>query len=362
MRRFSLQLVPRLEAGLRLRLVVTSLAILLALLLGAVLLEIAGVDALAAYAAMSRAAFFGGAYSLSDTALKATPLIIAGLGCALAFRMGLWNVGAEGQLLLGAWAATALASFVIPASTPAWLMLPLMALAAMLVGGLYAALAGWLKARFDVSEILVTLMLVYIAVHWNNFWIFGPWSKNGFPLTPIFPAAARLPRLSDAASIFPALSGLTLHLGFGLAILLAILFAWLLRRTRLGWTITLVGDSPKTAHHVGLDVVKITVLVMFLSGALAGLAGMVELSGVVFRLQERFSPGYGFTAIIVAWLARLNPVAIVFVSLLLGGLLVGGREVQPAGIAQMLQGLLLFVVVGSEFFMRYRLVLKWRAA
>jgi len=341
-----LGLIPRHQPSPRRRAAVTALALVAGLALGALFLVAAGINPLAAYAAMARAAFFGGAYSLSDTAVKATPLILCGLGCALAFRMRLWNVGAEGQLLLGAWAATGVASAWLPADMPRLLMLTSMALAAMAAGALYAALAGWLKARAGVSEILTTLMLVYVATHWNNYWIFGPWSQGGFPLTPVFPASARLWRLS----------GLTLHAGFVLALLMAALVWWLLRRSRLGFEVEVIGDSPEVARSVGMPVARDVVLVLAASGALAGLAGMVEVSGVVFRLQERFSPGYGFTAIIVAWLARLHPGAVVVVALLLGGLLVGSREVQPAGIATMLQGLLLFCVVGSELFMRYRLV------
>ncbi|MBN2358610.1 MAG: ABC transporter permease [Deltaproteobacteria bacterium] len=360
--RWPLRIVPRHALGRWPRAGIALAAIALALLLGALFLWAAGIDPVAAYAAIGRAAFWGGAYALSDTAVKATPLILCGLGCALAFRMRLWNVGAEGQLLLGAWAASGVASFWLPAATPRPLMLAAMALAALLAGGSYAALAGWLKARLNVSEILSTLMLVYVATHFNNFWIFGPWSQSGFPLTPQFPPAAQLWRLSDAAAQVPALGGIGLHAGFALALLTAAICWWSLRQTRLGLAIDAVGDNAATARSVGIDVGRTTVLVLALSGACAGLAGMVEVSGVVLRLQERFSPGYGFTAIIVAWLARLHPALVVVVALLFGGLLVGCREVQPAGIAMLLQGTLLFVVVGSEFFVRYRLRwCGWRA-
>jgi simple sugar transport system permease protein len=349
---------PRADPSWRLRLAVQAASVVAALLLGALVLRLAGVDPGAAYAAMAHASFLGGPYALSDTALKATPLILCGLGCALAFRMRLWNVGAEGQLLLGAWAATGVGSIWLPASTPRALMLPLMALAGMATGALWAALAGLLKARFRVSEILSTLMLVYVATHINNYFIFSAWSSGGFPLTPLFPTSARLPRLADAAGSLPALSGLTIHAGLAVA-LLAAAAAWVFWRfTRLGFEVEVAGDNPHVARAVGIPVGRNTVLVLALSGCLAGLAGMVEVSGVVWRLQERFSPGYGFTAIIVAWLARLHPAGVIVVSFLLGGLLVGGREVQPGGVGQVLQGLMLFTVVGGEFFVRYRV--DWR--
>jgi len=356
--RSPVRIVPRHAIGRGQQAGIAAAAVCLALLLGGLFLLLAGVDPLAAYAAIGRAAFWGGAYALSDTAVKATPLILCGLGCALAFRMRLWNVGAEGQLLLGAWAATGVASFWLPATLPRPLLLTAMALAAVVVGAGYAALAGWLKARLNVNEILSTLMLVYVASHFNNFWIFGPWSQSGFPLSPQFAPSAQLWRLSDAAAAVPALSGITLHAGFALALLAAAAVWWLLRSTRLGFAIDVLGDNAACGRSVGIDVGRTTVLVLALSGACAGLAGMVEVSGVVLRLQERFSPGYGFTAIIVAWLARLNPALVVVVALLFGGLLVGSREVQPAGIAMLLQGTLLLVVVGSEFFARYRA--QWR--
>lgn len=352
-----LQFVPRTGTRRSTRLLITLGAVGVALLLGAPLLWLSGIDPFRAYGVMLRGAL-GDRYAWSDTAVKATPLILCGLGCALAFRMKLWNVGAEGQLLVGAWAATGVGSIWLPGDISPLLMLPAMALAALAAGGLYAALAGWLRARLEVSEILTTLMLVYVATLWNNYWIFGVWSEGGFPLTPLFPDAARLPRLADLAATWPGLSGLTVHAGFPIALLTAALLRWLLRTSRLGFEIEVVGASPGVARSSGIPVASRTVLVLALSGALAGLAGMIEVSGVVFRLQERFSPGYGFAAIIVAWMARLHPGAVVLAGLLLGGLLVGSREVQPAGIGLMLQGLLLFVVVASELLIRYRPV--WR--
>lgn len=347
---------PRVNVTWQLRAGVSLAGVVVALLLGALLLAISGISPWSAYVAMADAAFLGGAYAWSDTATKATPLILCGLGCALAFKMRLWNVGAEGQLLLGAWVATGLGSIWLPPDTPRMIMLTCMAVGAMVVGALYGAIAGVLKARLGVSEILVTLMLVYVATQFNNFWIFSAWSQGGFPLTPLFPSSARLPRLMDAASVYPWMSGLTVHAGLLLALLIAMVVSVLQSRTRLGFELEVTGDNPWTARSAGIPVARNTVLVMALSGALAGLAGMVEVSGVVFRLQERFSPGYGFTAILVAWLARLHPAAVVLVSVLLGGLLVGSREVQPAGIGMMLQGLMLSCVVGGEFLVRYQVV------
>lgn len=349
-----MKLVPRQDTGSGLFTAgLTLAALLVSLLLGALLLLGLGCDPLAVYRAILDTAFLGGLYSLGDTATKATPLILTGLACALTFRTGLWNVGAEGQLLVGAWAATGVASFWLPESTPG--LVVLMALAAAATGALFAGIPGLLKARFGTSEILSSLMLVYVAIQWNNYWIYSPWSDRGFAMTPRFPRSAWLPPLSG----LPGLEGLrggAAHLGLIPALVLALLVWLLMFRTRLGFELKIQGSGPRTAEYAGIPVARNTVLVMMLSGALAGLAGMVEVSGVVHRLQESFSPGYGFTGILIAWLARLHPAGIVLASFLLGGLLVGAKEIQPAGIPSMLQGVILLTFIGFELARRYRLV------
>ncbi len=332
--------------------------VLLALVVGSAILALARIDPVEAYVAIARAGYFGGAYALSDTAVKATPLLLCGLACAVAFRANLWNVGAEGQLFLGAWAATGVATFWLPEDTARPLMLAVMAAAAMAAGGAWAAVPGVLRARWRVNEIISSLMLVYVAVRWNNYWIYGPWSDRGFQLTPRFPKTAWLPRLSDLAGEVSAFSGLTVHLGLVIALAAAAGIWVLLGRTGWGYGVRLLGANERAARYAGVPIRRRIVSVMVLSGALAGLAGMCEVAGVVHRLQEKFSPGYGFTAILVAWLARLNPWAVVVVAFLAGGLLVGGREVQPAGIPLMLQGVVLFSLLACEAAIRYRIVVE----
>ncbi len=353
-----LEVRPRLRAGAGLSVAASAASVAVALLLGALLLALAGLDPLAAYRAIFSASLLGGAYAISDTVVKATPLLVCGLGCAIAFRARLWNVGAEGQLLLGAWAATGVASFWLPASTPGWLRLLLMALAAMTAGGLWAALVGALRAWLGVSEIISSLMLVYVAQKLLSYFIFGAWSERGFPLTPAFPRGAWLPRLSDLAGRWPALTGLTAHAGILLGLLLCALLWLALRRTAWGFELRLLGDSPAAARYVGLDVRRKILTTLTLSGALAGLAGMIEVSGVVHRLQDRFSPGYGFVAIAVAWLGRLSPGGVLASALLFAALLVGAKEVQPAGIALMLQGVIMLVVTAGEVLLRYEVRLR----
>jgi ABC-type uncharacterized transport system permease subunit len=328
--------------------------VIAALLVGAALLTMTGADPWFVYRRMAAAAY-GDLYGWSDTTIKATPLILAGLGVSIAFRMRLWNIGAEGQLYIGAFCATGVALYFFSAESPAWIVLSVMALAGFAGGAFWGFIPGVLKAKLNVNEIITTLMLNYVAILWNNYFIYGPWSERGFGLTPQFPRNAWLPRFTDYGDAVPAFRGLTMHFGIFLALILALVLWVVWRRTKWGFEVSMIGDNPQAAKYAGVNLARKIMVVMALSGGFAGLAGMTEVAGVVHRLQERFSPGYGFTAIIVAWLAKLNPLAIVVVSYLFAGLLVGGDVIQPAGIAQLLQGVILFVVVGGEMMLRYRL-------
>jgi ABC-type uncharacterized transport system permease subunit len=293
----------------------------------------------------------------------ATPLILTGLACALAFRMRLWNIGAEGQFLMGAWGASAVVLFpLVPVGTPALITIPLMMVAGMLAGAAYGAIPGILKAYRGVNEIIVTLMLNYVALLWISYWVFGPWSEGGFQLTPQFPTEAWLPRLSDLAGSFPVFQGLTVHLGLLFGLVAAALVHFLLFRSRRGYEIRLIGDSPRAAQYAGIDVIRNTIIVFAISGALAGLAGMSEVGGVVHRLQPAISPGYGFTAVIVAYIAKLHPYGVVVAAIAFGALILAGREIQPSGIPAMIQGIILFSLIASEVFLRYRVRIERRIA
>jgi general nucleoside transport system permease protein len=336
--------------------VITVVAILVALLIGALVLAFVGGDPIRSYVHIFEAAF-GSPGVISDTLVKATPLIFTGLACALAFRMRLWNIGAEGQLVMGAWGATAVIFVpLVPATTPGFVVLPLMAVAGFVAGALWGAIPGILKAYLKVNEIIVTLMLNYIALLWIQYWVFGPWSEGGFQVTRQFPRSAWLPRLADLG--FP---GMTAHAGLLLALVVAVGLWLLVRRSRWGYVIQLVGDSPEAARYAGIDIRRNVVLVFLVSGGLAGLAGMSEVTGVLHRLQEQVSPGYGFTAIIVAYLARFNPLGVIVAAILFGALILAGREIQPSGVPAMIQGIILFCVIASDVLMRYRVRVR-RAA
>jgi ABC-type uncharacterized transport system permease subunit len=331
---------------------VSILSIVLALLFGGLLLALAGQNPLIVYRAMLAGAL-GDWNGVAETLVKTTPLLLAGLGVAVAFRMQLWNIGAEGQLYWGAILATGMALFVIP-SAPGWLMVPAMIVAALIGGGLWGLIPGALRAWFGASEIISSLMLNYVAILFSEYLVHGPWrdpQAYGFPGTPPLPDAAWLPHWGTTR----------VHLGllFGLAAALAL---WLvLRRTRWGYEIGVMGENPRAALYAGMPTKRNILLVMALSGALAGLAGMSEVAGIGHQLQRNLSPGYGYAAIIVAWLARLHPFGAILVAFLLAALTVGGDQLQmslglPSAIAPMLQGTILFFLLGGDTLTRYRLV------
>ncbi|MET1231939.1 MAG: ABC transporter permease [Candidatus Limnocylindrales bacterium] len=350
---FELRLERRLEVPRWLPLAATLGAVAVALTIGGVIIALVGGDPVRAYGHILGAAF-GSVGVVSDTLVVATPLILTGLACALAFRMRLWNIGAEGQLLMGAWGASAIVLLpVLPDDAPPFLFVVLMAMAGMAAGALWGFIPGVLKARLGVNEIIVTLMLNYIAFLWIEYWVFGPWSEGGFQLTRQFPKAAWLPRLTDFVETFKGLAGLTVHLGLLFALIAAGVVWFILKRSRWGYEIRLIGDSPSAARYAGIDIARNTILVFMVSGALAGLAGMAEIAGVVHRLQQNFSPGYGFTAIIVAYIAKFDPIGVVVASIAFAALILAGREIQPAGVPGMIQGIILFCLIGSDVLLRY---------
>lgn len=331
---------------------VPLLSIVIGLAFAGLFIAIAGKDPLEVYLLMFEGAF-GSAYGISETVVKAVPLILASLAVSLAFRMQLWNIGAEGQFYMGAFGATWVA-LTYP-EWPAALLLPAMVLAGFLTGGLWGLLPAIPRAYFKVNETITTLLLNYIGILWVDYLVYGPWKDpkgQGFPITAPFSEGA----------ILPAFGVTRIHWGIVIALLAVIVLYVVLRYTRWGFEIRVSGESPAAARYAGMNFVRNVLLVMFISGGLAGVAGMTEVAGITQRLQHGISPGYGYSAIIIAWLARLQPFAIVLVSFVFGGLLVGGFSIQtsgfPAATVAMLQGAILFFVVGGEIFIQYRL--RWR--
>jgi ABC-type uncharacterized transport system permease subunit len=333
--------------------IVPILSILLALAIGAIIIALTGANPWEAYREMFLGAF-GSGYALSETLVKTIPLILCSLGVGMAFRATLWNIGAEGQLYMGAFAAGGVA-LAFPQGQ-GWWLIPLMLVSSFAAGALWGLIPGYLKARLNVNEIITSLLLNYVAILFFQYWIYGPWKDPmgyGFPYTAPFGEGAWL----------PAFLGTRIHMGLAFALLAAIVIYFFLKSTRIGYEIRVIGENPQAARYAGMNIPGTILLVFAISGGLAGLAGMGEVSGVIHRLQPAISPGFGYTAIIVAWLSRLDPWLTVLVSFLFGGLLVGGYSVRAFGLSESLtlviQGLILFFLLGGDILTRYRL--RWKA-
>ncbi|MBC9783874.1 ABC transporter permease [Heliobacterium chlorum] len=329
---------------------VPVLSVVIGLIFTGLFIALTGKDPLEVYLLMFDGAF-GSAYGISETIVKSIPLLICALGLSIAFRMQLWNIGAEGQLYMGAFGAT-WAALTFP-DWPAYQLLPAMMVAGFLAGGLWGLLPAIPRAYFKVNETITTLLMNYIAILWVDYLVVGPWKDPksfNFPISPQFTEGAILPTLGTSR----------IHMGLVFGVVVALLLYIVLNYTRWGFEIRVSGESPAAARYAGMNYVKNILLVMFISGGLAGLAGMTEVSAITQRLQHGISPGYGYSAIIIAWLARLHPAAIVLVSVIFGGMLVGGYSIQTSGFSSttvsMLQGAILFFVVGGEIFVNYRLV------
>jgi ABC-type uncharacterized transport system permease subunit len=323
---------------------------LISLILTAILLAIFKANPFLTFAAMFKGAF-GSGPNFAETLVKAIPLMLTGLGVLIAFRLKFWNIGAEGQLTLGGIAAAWVALFLSP-HLAHWMVLPVAILTGMLAGALWAGIPAFLKVRLKVDEVLTTLMLNYVAILFAEHLYYGPWRDPqgfGFPGTPPFPDFAWLPRIAGRA-----------HLGLLFAFVLAFGLWLVLNRTRWGFELQVIGNNPAAAQTQGINTGLNIMIALLLAGALAGLAGACEVTAISRRLQQGLSIGYGYTAIIVAWLAQLNPIAALFVALLIAALLVGGDQVQmmmglPAAMGLVVQGMLLFPMLAGSLFTEYKL-------
>lgn len=298
-----------------------------------------------ALAALWRGSFGSADAFLSGTLVRATPLLFAGLAVALAFRAGILNIGAEGQLLVGAAAAAAVA--VRLSTLPAGVQLPMALAAAALAGALWATVAAALRRKFGVLEVISTLMLNFVALHLLSFLVRGPLQEPSgiYPQTVTFAPAVRLPVL---------VPGSRLHAGFLLALLCAAVLWWVLRYTAAGFRLRVSGANADAAASAGLiDVAATTTAAFLVSGALAGVAGGVEVTGVTFALYENLSPGYGYSAIAVALLARLHPLAVIGTAVLFGALEAGSGAMQrdagiPAETVKVAEAVLILVVIAVD--------------
>lgn len=291
---------------------------------------------------------FGSWYAFgSGTLVRATPLILTGLAVAIAFRAGVFNIGAEGQFIVGAAAATAAA--LAMHSLPAFILVPSMLVLGFGAGALWAWVAAVLRARFHVLEVISTIMLNFVALHLVSYLVRGPLQEptHIYPQTVTFVDAARLPRFGSTTR---------LHLGFLVAVVACVAAWFVVRYTAAGFRLRAVGANPDAARSAGMiDAARATMRAFLISGALAGLAGAIEVSGVTYALYENISPGYGFTAIAVALLAQLNPLAVVGTGILFGALEAGATAMQrdagvPSVVVSIVEALIILVLLALDRF------------
>ena len=325
------------------------LAVFTALMLGALIIKAAGGGPLAAYKGLFEGAF-GSAKALSETTVWATPYIFAGLAVSLAFKGGLFNIGVEGQLALGAvtaaWVGYALPE-VLGVTLSPLIHIPLAVGAGMLAGALWAAIPGWLKAHTGGHEVINTIMMNYIALNLTSFLLNGP-MKDPNPLNVV----ARTPDIAESARIPPILSNFRLHWGFFLALAMAGVAWWVLRKTTLGFEIRTAGASPDAARYAGINVPRTIVVTMMLSGLLAGMAGAIEVTALNYRHELGFSVGYGFDAIAIALLGKTYPSGVVLASLLFAAMRNGATRMQfltqiPVDVISVIQALILLFVAAD---------------
>lgn len=326
-------------------------AIILAFVLFAIFLLALGKNPFDVYSGMIKGAF-GSPYRFREVINKTVPLAITSLGILTAFKMKFWNIGAEGQIMMGAFASSYFALFYSHLPKP--LLLSLMFLASLAGGGIWALIPAFFKTKFDTNETLFTLMMNYIALKWITYLQFGPWKDPkaiGFPKIANFKDNAIIPK------VFGVNAGWILML-----VLCAVMYIFIYK-TKKGYEITVIGESENTARYAGMNVAKIVMMSLFISGGLCGITGMILSSGIDNTLSVQVSGGVGYTAIITTWLSQLSPLLVLAVSFLFGILLQGSSYIQsafeiPQAAAQVLLGMILFFVLGSEFFTQYSLKLE----
>ncbi len=343
-----------LKAAMDAPLLIPILAILTAMIVGGVIIALVGGNPFAAYIGLFQGSF-GSLKAISETAVWATPYILAGLAVSLAFKGGLFNIGAEGQLALGAvmaaWIGYALPD-MLGISLPKIIHLPLAIGLGLLTGALWAAIPGWLKAYTGGHEVINTIMMNYIALNLTSFLLNGP-MKDPNPLN----VSARTPEIAPSARLSPLFDGLRVHWGFIIALLIAGGVWWLLWKTTIGFEIRTVGANPDGAKYAGINVKRTIVLTMALSGLLAGMAGTIEVTGLNYRHELGFSVGYGFDAIAIALLGKTHPVGVVLASILFAAMRNGATRMQfltqiPVDIISVIQALIL-LFVAADAIIRY---------
>ncbi|MCR4790563.1 MAG: ABC transporter permease [Treponemataceae bacterium] len=334
------------------KVVIEILAILVAILASMIVIGCMGKNPFQVYSKIIEGSL-GNFYRFKQTMYKTIPLTVLGLGTCMAFKMKFWNIGGEGQFYMGAFAATWM--FMLFPGLHGALLIPLMMLAGFVFGGITALIPAALKIKWGTSETLVTLMLNYIAQKWVSFlkYSYLPWRD------PHGGGSPKIANFTDNA-ILPNVGGI--HMGWIIMIILVAVIFFVLKYTKFGYEISVIGESSQTARYAGINVNKTMIFAVIISGGLCGLAGMMQASAIEHSLTDNMSNGMGFMAVITTWLSHLNPIINLVVSFLFSMLLQGGSFLQtsmniPASMGNIIQTIIIFFVLGSEFFVRYRIVI-----
>lgn len=328
------------------------ISIVVALSIGGIFLAYLGHNPIAIYS-KTFSKVFGTGHGIAETLVKAIPLYLGAFGVSVAARMQLWNIGVEGQFLFGAFTASGVA--LTCHSLPPYILLPLMLLAGFLGGALLSLIAAIPRVYLGVSEIITTLLFNYIIVLWIAYFVHGPWKdpNTSVPQTVEFTTSARLPVIIPSTRV---------HMGIIIVILCAILLDYLLKRTGWGYCVRAVGDNLRAAKISGVNIHRHILMVMLVSGGLAGMGGMIEVSGTLHRLQSGIFPLYTLTAFMIAWLARLSIWGIFVVGYFIAGLLVSGYVMQmmglPSALVSVIQGIILFSAIAFQSLSFYRVSIK----
>lgn len=341
-----LKIVKRKSLSKRKHVLIQISAVVFALIFASIFIMATGNNPIKVYLSMIDGAF-GSPFRFKETIINGIPLLITSLGIIIAFKMKFWNIGAEGQFVMGACLGSYFALY--HNNLPKPVLLTLMLLGGALAGGLWGLIPAFFRAKFKTNETIFTLLMNYVAIKFLTFLQYGPWKDPksfGFPKIPGFTDNAILPKVFG------------IHIGFFIAIILAILVYIYINHTKQGYEISVIGESENTATYAGMKVDKIILRTVFISAAICGLAGIIQASGVNKTLAVTIANGTGFTAIIIAWLSNLNAGVTIIVSVLFSALVQGGSYIQmvyniPQSAASVLQGTILFFVLGSGFFINY---------
>ena len=345
----SIRMVPREHTPLWLNVLLPLLAVLATLIVCSGLIKLAGASVFSAYAILFKSAL-STKFDFVETIVKATPLVLTGLAVVVAFRAKFWNIGAEGQLLAGAMAAAFIGALK---GFPDWSLISLMILGGAVAGAIWAAIPAILKTRYKVDDVVTTLLLNFVIEYGMMALLNGPWKDplSGYPDSPDILPAAEFPILLKATR---------LHLGVLIAAVATLLIWFVMRRMTLGFSITAVGENPKASSYAGMSVSKVIFFAAAISGALAGLAGVGEVGGLHFQVMAGISSGYGYTGIVIAMLARLNPLGVVPAAFFFAVIITGAEAMSratgvPVFLADVIQGTALVTMLIALLFNQYRL-------